>query len=78
MTNINDIINVLSVIQDEWIDFEYIKSKVITNSALQGIIINLEKIGFLDRESDKPLSNSSWRISKEGKAFLKIFERHEH
>ena len=68
-------VSVLRVLEEEWIDYAHLGNKVKVQGSLQAVLSNLEKVGFIEKEKDKPLSESSWKISKGGKTFLKLFDR---
>jgi phosphatidylserine/phosphatidylglycerophosphate/cardiolipin synthase-like enzyme len=75
MTTIKNMVLVLNLIGDNWIDYNTIKKKSDVADLLLVTLSNLEKVGFIEKESNNLLSENSWKITKEGKVFLNLFNR---
>lgn len=77
MALIKELANVLKILGENWLDYGIIKSKIKVAGSLQVLLSDLEKLGFAEKERDKSLTESPWKITKEGKAFLVFFNRDE-
>ncbi len=75
MAIMKDVVAVLKLLGDNWKSYKIIKSKVKMEGSLQASLFNLEKMGFVEKESEKSLSESDWRITLEGKCFLRVVEK---
>jgi Phosphatidylserine/phosphatidylglycerophosphate/cardiolipin synthases and related enzymes len=75
---LEDLLQTLKLIGDNWIETTTIINSPVAGANSAAHLIKLQGLGFVERviiDDLSPFSMSKWRITKEGRAFIRLFEK---